>query len=308
MDLRRVDLNLLTAFDALLAERSVTKAAVRMCVGQSAMSATLVRLRYLFHDPLLVRQGRTMVPTPVAERLIEPVRRLLDQASDLLANVEGFDPATDARTYRVVASDYVTLVFLRPALRLLAQEAPHLRLEIRPLVHSFADELRRDDVDLLITPAEAFAQHRDFPHAPLFSDRYVLAMAKNHPHAAAGLTREAFEQAPYLAMTAGRPPTVIEQRLEEQGITPNTAISTSFILGLFMLEGTDLVTLVQERLALGFRDQLSLHLCDAPFPLGRITELMIWTRRQDGEPGHHWLRERLLAVANELFGQGEASG
>ena len=98
VDLKRVDLNLLVAFDALMAERSVSAAADRLAVGQSAMSSTLARLRKLINDPVLIREGRTMQATPVAEALAEPVREALAQIEEMLSNTHRFDPALDRRS------------------------------------------------------------------------------------------------------------------------------------------------------------------------------------------------------------------
>ena len=117
-ELTGIDLNLLVALDALMAERSVTRAAERMSVGQPAMSATLRRLRCVFDDPLLVTG---MVTTPLADSMVEPVREALSLIERALATRSQFDPSSSERTFRVVASDFVTLVLLRPLLAALEE-------------------------------------------------------------------------------------------------------------------------------------------------------------------------------------------
>ena len=107
--LRRMDLNLVLPLDALLEERHVTRAAESIGIGQPAMSAALARLRRLFGDPLLVRNGRVHELTPMGQSLVEPVRAVLTGLEQLLATTPHFDPGTDERTFTVVASDYVTL-------------------------------------------------------------------------------------------------------------------------------------------------------------------------------------------------------
>lgn len=114
MDLRRVDLNLLVAFDMLMTERSVTRAAQRLSIGQSSMSATLARLRKLFDDPILVRDGKGSAPTPLAESLAAPVRELLTGVETLLAQQDSFDPATATRAFSLIANDHITMTFLQP--------------------------------------------------------------------------------------------------------------------------------------------------------------------------------------------------
>src|ERR1035438_738566 len=132
MDLNRVDLNLLVAFDALMSEGSVTRAAERLYIGQSAMSSTLARLRKLLDDPVLVREGRQMVPTPLAVSLITPVREVLDRVESLLSPGREFDPARAERTFTVVGSDYTSLTFVNPASERLSAAAPGVKIRLVP--------------------------------------------------------------------------------------------------------------------------------------------------------------------------------
>ena len=265
------------------------------------MSATLARLRTLFDDPILIRQGRQLVPTPVAESLVEPVREILDLVSSTLARRGTFDPATDSRTFSIIASDYLTFVFLRPLLLSLSEEAPNIKLHIRPVSDDFTEELRQNKVDLLITAKEAFPRHAEFPHEDLFTDRYVCAVDAEHPLVRDDITMEQFSTLPYLATSAGRLPSVAEMELDRLGISRNVEMTTSFTLGFFLLPGTRLVSLVHERLGRKFQEQLKTRLIDPPFQLSMITEAMIWTQRNTDDPGHRWLRQRLAALASESF-------
>lgn len=147
MELCDVDLNLLVAFDVLLSELSVTRAAQRLCVGQSAMSATLSRLRDLLDDPVLERVGRGLVATPYALSLVKPIREVLDDIEAILAGGAVFDAATAQRTFTVVASDYTSLVFVAPLLVRLAQEAPGVRLWVSPPGDDYVERLKRSKVD-----------------------------------------------------------------------------------------------------------------------------------------------------------------
>ena len=137
MSLAGVDLNLLVALDALLAERSVTRAAERVGLSQPGMSNTLARLRKLFGDPLLVREGLTLVPTPRAEALRQPVQEALSLIEHALHNRPGFDPARDYVTLTVSCSDYSLLMLIGPLVRRLAAAAvsyTHLTLPTTPYV------------------------------------------------------------------------------------------------------------------------------------------------------------------------------
>jgi DNA-binding transcriptional LysR family regulator len=299
IDLRRIDLNLLVAFDALLDERSVTRAAERLFVGQSAMSATLGRLRNLINDPILIRQGRQLVPTPVAEGLVGPIKEILDLVSSTLVRQRQFDPATDHRTFSIVASDYMTLVFLHPLLARLSIEAPNIKLNIRPISDSFAEDLRNNRADLLITAKEAFPGYVEFPHQFLFQDRYVCAADASHPDLGENITLEQFKALPYVASRVGQLPAFAESELDRRGIARNVEITTTFLLCGFLLRGTRLISLLHERLGNMLRDQLNIRLLEPPFERIEITETMIWTQRHADDPGHVWLRNRLASQVEE---------
>lgn len=301
MDLRRVDLNLLVAFDVLVAERNVTRAAQRMSVGQPAMSATLARIRKLFGDPILVREGRALVPTPLAESLADPVRELLTEIETVLSRGTGFDPATTERTFSVIANDYVTMTFLHPLLARLAVEAPGIRLHIFPTGDDYAEQLRRNQVDLLIMPMEAFETHAQFPYAVLFKDRYVVAVDRDHPDVGETISLEEFSSLPYLATSSGHLRSLAEMQLDFLGVPRNLELTTAFGMAPFLLRGTRLITLIHERFAERVADAAGLRTLEPPVPrLQPITEIMAWPKRLERHPAHQWLRGRLLELAAEL--------
>ncbi|WP_353509344.1 LysR family transcriptional regulator [Intrasporangium sp.] len=301
MDLRRVDLNLLVAFDLLITEGSVSRAAARMSVGQPAMSAILGRLRKLFGDPLFIREGRGLVATPLTESLAEPVRDLLTHAEAVLSQGSQFDPATANRTFSVIANDYVTMTFLHPLLARLTSEAPGIRLHIFPTGDDFADQLRRNLVDLLIVPREAMEVHADFPHHVLYRDRYLVAVDEDHPDVGDTITAEQFSTLPYLATSSGHLRSLAEMQLDFLGVPRNVEITTAFGVAPFLLKGTRLITLIHERLADQVRETAGLKVMEPPIPrLQPITEIMLWTKRTDGDKAHQWLRQRLLDLAQEL--------
>lgn len=300
MDLRRVDLNLLVAFDVLMAEGSVTRAAERMSVTQSAMSATLSRLRKLLDDPVLIREGRGVVPSPLAESLAEPVHDVLTELRNVLVSGRSFDPARERKTFSVIANDHLTISFLHPLLARLNLEAPGVRLHIFPTGDDFAAQLRSHSVDLLIVPREAFEEHEDFPHQVLFRDRYLVAVDKDHPEVRDKITLEQFSSLPYLATSSGHLRSLAEMQLDFLGIPRNTEVTTGFGLAPFLLKGTPLVTLIHERLADRVADLAGLRLLEPPVHLQPITEILVWTTRTDRDPGHRWLRKRLTDLAAEL--------
>ncbi|WP_147263038.1 LysR family transcriptional regulator [Geodermatophilus sp. TF02-6] len=298
MDLRRVDLNLLVAFDLLMTERSVTRAAQRLSVGQSAMSSTLGRLRRLFDDPLLTREGHGLVATPLAESLAEPVRQLLTGIESVLALQGEFDPATERRTFSVIANDYLTMTFLQPLIARLSTEAPGIRLRIFPTGDDFAEQLLRHRADLLVMPREAFEGHAEFHHRVLFRDRYLVAVDKDHPEVGEEITLEQFSTLPYLATSSGHLRSLAEMQLDFLGVPRNTEITAGFGMAPFLLSGTRLITLVHERLAHKIGEAAGIRLLEPPIPrLQPITEIMAWTTRTDRDPGHRWFRQCLIDLA-----------
>lgn len=302
MDLRNVDLNLLVAFDALVSERNVTRAAARIGVGQSAMSSTLGRLRRLLGDQVLVRDGRGLVPTPLAESLLAPVQAILVEVEQVLDQGRTFDPATDARTFRVLLTNYhLTLTFLHPLLARLSVEAPRVRLHIEPAWEDFATRLSRHEADLMIVPEDAYADYRRLPHHELFSDRYVVAVDRDHPEIDGAITYEQFCTLPYIATLTGRDSSPLENQLDLLGVPRNVEITTEFGIAPFLLQGTRFITVIHERIATALVDQADLKL--VPMPVERLeptTEVMVWTPRTDADPAHQWLRRQLLDLAEKI--------
>jgi LysR family transcriptional regulator, nod-box dependent transcriptional activator len=187
MRFERLDLNLLVALDALLAEKSVSLAAERIFLSQSATSSALGRLRDYFGDDLLVVKGRQMVLTSRGEGLVEPVRAVLEQIRTTIAVSPPFDPATSDRAIRIMASDYTTQVLLASALRDLADIAPSMRFEIQPMAEVVSDALERNAVDLLLTID--FIISPAHPSQVLFEDDYVVIGWSGNPAMSKEMTR-----------------------------------------------------------------------------------------------------------------------
>ena len=302
VDLNRVDLNLLVAFDALVSERSVTHAARRLSVGQSAMSSTLARLRKLFDDPLLFRDGRKMIATPLAESLAKQVRDVLDQIESILADSTDFDPARARRTFTIIASDVLSVILIKPLRARLAIEAPSVRVRVLPPAVDDAERLRRNQVDIFVTPREAFTGYQSFRNTFLFSDRLLCAVDRHNEAVGETLSLEQFSSLPYLATSCGRSITTAEAQLDRLGIPRNVEFSTTFGMVPTLVSGSRMIALVHERLALAISDQATLRLLEPPMPLQPIHLLMLWTSSAETDPGHTWLRRRILSLVAELDG------
>jgi DNA-binding transcriptional LysR family regulator len=297
--LSRIDLNLLVALDALLAERSVTLAAGRLSIGQPSMSAALGRLRRLFDDPLLVRQGNKLMPTPLADSLAKPVRECLDSIESIISVRGAFQPDRDDRSFTVIASDYVLLVLLRPLFAELAAEAPGVRIHVTPVGPDYLDHLRTGAADLVILPREiAGGANVRFPHAPLYTDRHVCAVSADHPDVGATISLEQFSALPYLAYHSGDAYSLVESQLDVLEIPRRTEVTTeTFALAPFLLAGTRLITFLYERLGRQVAGQAGIKLLEPPVELASVTEAMYWDRRNTEDAGHRWLRDRVRSYA-----------
>lgn len=299
MDLRRIDLNLLVAFDALMIERSVTRAALRLSIGQSAMSSTLARLRKELDDPILIRDGRGLVASPFAEVLAPRISHVLSEISEVLSLRESFEPHTAERTFTITANDYVTMTFLQPLIARLASDAPGVRLKIYPSGDDPTGPLRRNQVDLLLIPLEILQDESgDFHTAVLFHDRYLVAVDQDHPELGDSITLEQFSTLPYLATSSGNVRSLAEMQLDIFGIPRNVEITAGFGLAPFLLKGTRLITLIFETLARRIAEPAGIRLLESPVQqLLPITQIMAWTKRTDQDAGNRWLRSCLIDLS-----------
>lgn len=298
-NLQRLDLNLLVAFDALLAERSVTRAAARLSVGQPAMSASLAKLRKFFGDPLLVRQGRGLVPTTVAEDLALPIREALERIESVIESRRRFDPHIDRHTFTIMASDYALLLLLSGLLDELAVEAPNVRINIVPHVAGFEEMVLRSEVDLLIAPLEVIETPTELHAHTLLHDRFVCAIDRNHPTVGESMSVEQFQTLPYVAYHLTLASSVPERRLSVRGVTRRIEVATqSFVVQPLILRGTRSFALVPLRLVEHFAEIAGIRWVEPPFELDAvITEAMFWAPRAESNQAHRWLRERVAAAA-----------
>ncbi|UFX47583.1 LysR family transcriptional regulator [Bradyrhizobium sp. 41S5] len=303
MNLRNIDLNLLVILDALLTERNVSRAGERIGLSQSAMSAALARLRDIFGDPLLVRAGRDLVLTRNAEELIVPLKDSLNKIEQTLLRRPSFNPASDARTFSISASDYAGLVLLTPLVQMIANEAPNVTIHLLPRARDATRVLQTNQADIVIEPTELFGSN-EYPSCALLSDRWLCAVDAEHPDIADDvLTEEQFLQLPHLVYGIGthRQLNLADQHLANAGIARRIQVTVeSFLLNPFLIQGTRLVSLVLERAAKKIAATLQIKLLAPPHALPDIHEAMYWHPRHTTDPGHKWLREKLSSVAKEM--------
>ena len=296
MRLENFDLNLLVAFEVLLEERSVTRAARRLNVTQSAMSASLKRLRDAFQDEVLVQHGKKMIPTAHAAELAPQVASMILSLRALISAGTGFDPATSQRRFKVEASDYITTVLLVPLLEVLQREAPHIGLELSLPSDGSTERLANGQLDLLLTPDE-FMQ-TDHPRELLFEERHVVVGWSGNPVLQRPLTVKDFLAAGHVAVRISGRDTFIEEAVRSLGIPRRVEVTApSFIQAPWLLRGTMRLALMHERLARLMAPVASLAIAEAPMKLPVMREMMQYHAARESDAALRWLRSQLKALA-----------
>jgi LysR family transcriptional regulator, nod-box dependent transcriptional activator len=300
MRFHRLDLNLLVALEALLAERSVSLAAERICLSQSATSSALGRLREYFGDELLVVKGRQMVLTARAESLIEPVHAVLEQIRSTIAVQPKFDPATSDRKIRLMASDYLTEVLLANAFSTLLLEAPHMQFEIAPMSDSLNEALERGTVDALMTIDYAIST--DHPSQILFEDDYVVVGWVHNPAMAQEMTKEIYFSLGHVTARfgMGRTPVFEDWFVRRQSTQRRVEIvAPSFLTVPGFILGTNRIATMHRRLANKLAAYMPLVIKEVPLAIPHIREAVQWHISNNNDPAIRWFVERLCAVAAE---------
>ncbi len=308
MRLDRFDLNLLIALEALLEECNVTHAAARMHVGQSAASAALARLRDYFDDELLVPVGRGLVLSPLGKTLLQPVRDTLNEARVTLSYRSSFDPARARCSFRIGASDYVTIVLLAALMQELAKEAPGVTLDIRNPPPGLEESLDRAMIDLLFVPQQ-YATMLSHPQQVVFDDEHVCLLWSGHAMAESQMDINDYLGLGHVAVRFGDSRAVAFEDWFKQHYGQERRIEATVdnfsTLG-HLIVGTQRTATMYGRLAAHFARYLPVVVRDVPLGMPRIVETLVWPRHLDHDPAHAWLRKRIIefALALPVIGQG----
>jgi DNA-binding transcriptional LysR family regulator len=293
-----LDLNLLVALQVLLEERNVTRAARRLNISQPAMSAALSRLREYFQDDILVAQGKVMHPTAQAQELAGPVRQFLADLDALLTGSAVFDPAITQRTFRLVASDYITAAVVGPLSRRLADVAPRIRLEVMLPCEEAAQLVMEGQADLVITPEDFMDP--DQPAELLCEERQVVIGWKENPALVPGLSEADFNRLGHVAVHVGsnRAPSFADRQLERMGCARRVEITCgAFTLVPWLVCGTTRLAVMHERLARLMAAQFPLTLARVPFEFPVMREMLQFHRARESDEGLRWLRRELITAA-----------
>jgi DNA-binding transcriptional LysR family regulator len=298
-DIRSLDIGMLRTFDALMRERSVSRAAARLFLSQPAVSASLARLRETFGDPLFSRTAHGVTPTPRAQALAPQVEKLLGDLAALLESEQPFDPAKSTRIFRIAGSDHASRGILPALGRRLAAAQSGVRVVWEPPGSwSIPERLQRGDLDLAVIAR--IRMPRDMEYAVLYEDEYVYAMRADHPRVDEPLTLDMFCEVPqiFLGYGASTLDDTIDDILAQAGRGRLAQFAvTSFGQIVHQLQNSDHAAVLGQRVAGAYAEQLRVQ--PLPFSLPRYQALLCWDARAASDAGILWLKNAVQQIVAE---------
>lgn len=303
MHLSQVDLNLFVVLEAIYREGNLTRAGRQLKLTQPAMSHALKRLRELLKDPLFIREGANMVPTPFSRNMINEVRQALQILEVNLYENRNFDPAHTRRNFQIGFWELMESMILPPLAKVLTRAAPEisittLRVKRREIEQELASGTLDLVLDIPITMSDNFRQ------APLFSDRVVVMARKNHPAIRRELDLDTYLRQDHILVSSRRlGPSLVDAELNRAGRKRRIVLRCQhYFAACQVVSETDmLLTIPQhyaETLNAGFDNRLH------PFPLKSLQQLeihMYWHESTENDPPNRWLREQIKKVVAESF-------
>lgn len=292
MNFRGLDLNLILVLHALFHERSVSHAARRLGVSQPLVSFSLKKLRERFKDDLFVRKGARMTPTPVAERLAEPVERIVRAITDEVLQDRSFDPSTSQRVFSFSMSDIGELVFLPPLLDALRAVAPRVRvrcLSMAPEV--LRDELASGSVDIALgyfpdLTGPGFYQQRLFFHP------FTCVVRKDHPLIGDTISLEQFHLVEHAVVSEkGRSQEIAEKRMLELALDRQITLQSPHFMSVpLIVANSDIISVVPKAVGQAYARHTNLKLLEPPIDIPAIELKQFWHSRVHNDSAVVWLR------------------
>lgn len=294
MDIQAIDLNLLVVFDALARHQSVTRAAEAVGLSQPATSAALARLRTLFGDPLFVRAGQAMKPTPRALALAEPVRLVMETVSAEILHLSAFEAATSERTFTIVTPDIGEVTLIPQVAEEVARLAPGVNLRSRSMPREQAGAaLESGQADLALGFFPDLRRAGYFQQR-LFRMRYVSIVCQSRRLDSERLSVKEFLAAKHVVIRPEGRDHQFEQFLQQRRVTRRVAIEVSHFMSLLaVLPGTDLIATIPQDIAEVIARHIDIRILDVPLHPPTIDVQQFWHRRFHQDPGNVWLRGRI---------------
>jgi DNA-binding transcriptional LysR family regulator len=302
MRFNKLDLNLLVVLNALLTERSISRAAEKIHLSQPATSNALSRLRDYFEDELLVSSGRQLLLTPRAESLIEPVREVLMRIDSTIAAQPEFDPASESRDFTLLASDFTMTVLIPPLLESLFKEAPGIRIHIRSQADRPDEVLEQGKADFLIIPSQFLSKNH--PSAALFEEDYVCVTWEGNTRVRERLLLDDYLSCGHVTanFSGDRQGTTFDGWfMDSFEVARRVEVTAPSMAALpAMVIGTDRIATVHRRVAERAATYLPVRLWEPPLKIPRLVQTLQWHKYKSNDAATIWLRQRLIEVASRI--------
>ena len=297
MHISRIDLNLLVVLDAIYTEGGITRAAGKLHLTQPAISHSLGRLRELFKDELFAREGRAMVPTPLARNLIDPVRRALRGLEATLNELERFDPATTQKRFTVAVRDVFESTLLPPLLKHVQRAAPSIdvaavQIERRELESELAAGTLDCALDVLLPLSGSIQRRR------ISVDRHVVVARKGHPAVKRGLTLATYLKQHHVLVSSRRSgPGLEDVELSRQGLSRRIRLRCQhYFAACRVVSQSDLILTMPGHYARITNRQFGNQVLPLPLDMPPLDAYLYWHTNVDKEPANRWLREQLAGA------------
>jgi len=305
IELRRFDLNLLLVFSALMRERSVSRAASRLYLGPSAVSMALARLRDVAGDPLFVRAGTGMEPTPRALQLWSELAPALTTVAEAVRGRGPFDPGSAERTIRFAAPDDLEFVLVPRLLAVLAAQAPGIRLVVRPSdFRTLLGRLDDGDAELALSATPTSGIERRHRIQPLHGETFSVLYDPSQLGRTGALDLDAYLAVPHLLLSiTGDLHGLMDQRLAEIGRTRRVmAAITHFPTMPFILKQCVALANVPTTAAHHFARAYGLEVSPPPLSSPEFEVALAWHARTEADPAHKWYRELVARLVTDIRG------
>ena len=289
------DLNLIVIFNAIMQEQSVTLAAGRLAMTQPSVSNAVSRMRHAWKDPLFVKQGRGIRPTPFAQTLWQTIEKPL-HLIEAATSHQVFDIKNEKRTFRIASTDWMTDLFWLPLRKVIENEAPGIDIHAVPYKVNGEPLLLDAEVDMVLDYFEGTSSRVTSEH--LFDNHFVCAMRPSHPLANQVLDLTRFAQAEHLLMSlSGEAKGGVDNILAQQGLTRRIAMTVNHCYNLAkILADSDLITTIPLPILLNSVESGQLIVRKLPFDIDPAPISMSWHNRNDRDPALLWLRQKIMTV------------
>ncbi len=292
MNLHRIDLNLFAVFDAIYSAGSLTKAADVLCITQPAVSNSLARLRELFNDPLFVRTGHTMTPTPVAQNMIVPAREALNLMRKSIQASHEFDPRQAVKQFTFASRDLMEVSIIPRLLSLLEDVAPLVTLANYDIPQSkIVSEMANGRLDFYVDSSSFTDQH--LKKRRIASDRYVLIARQGHPLLTNGCNLQTFLSLKHISVEHANELEGVDLALDKLGLQRIIGYQSQHFLTVpSALLKTDMVACVPYHLAKHY----DVEIYELPVKVNPLEYYLYWHVSVENDKAHQWMRQELFNI------------